>query len=208
MGSAREEILARAHARFVIFLAVFQPFAVSLADEFSKSLLMSLKSRRLLLLFCFLWAVGCLFFPVRHDNVTGRYTGDTPDTHQFIPASETVTSSLAIGFNGHPAGIAGLFFFLLMPFFIVWESFSFKRPFSYGANAFMRLQALLLILGAPYCYYMATFEFGNFSNTEHTTTMAWGGWILFAQNLLLGILLFIVLASPKSRLASFFSERG
>lgn len=148
-----------------------------------------------------------LFVPIRQEIITGIYTGDTPETQKFIPASYVETCSIAIGFKGHPGGIVGLFFFLLMPFFIVWESFSFKRPFSYGAMTFMRLQALLLFLGAPYCFYIATYDEGYFIDRRHETTLAWGGWLLFALNILLGIFLFTALVAPNSRLARFFPER-
>jgi hypothetical protein len=165
---------------------------------------MSLKTRRLLLLFCFLWAIAFLFVPVRKDIITGHFNGN-PET--VVPFNQTVISSLAIGFNGYPAGIAGAVFFLLMPFFLVWQSFSIKRPFSYAANAFLKLQSLMLILGAPYCHYMITSDYGTFSNTQHTATLAWGGWILFAQNILLGVWVFAALFSPGSRLAGIFQER-
>ncbi|HLG03878.1 MAG TPA: hypothetical protein VI731_09810, partial [Bacteroidia bacterium] len=133
--------------------------------------------------------------------------GNSPATHQLIPANETVSSALFSGFNGHPAGIAGLMFFALMPFFLVWESFGIRRPFSYPANAFLKLQALFLFLGAPYCYYIATYQHGIFYDREHTTELAWGGWILFVQNIFFGALIFTIIAAPNGKLAALFEQK-
>jgi hypothetical protein len=169
-----------------------------------KSLLVK---KRILLLLTFLWAIGLLFVPIRVDRVAGYYHGDTPETQTFTPAKEAHVSSLAIGFNGSPGGIPGLFFFALMPFFVVWESFSFKRPFSLPGKAFLQLQALLLFLGAPYCFYMITYQEGNFYDTVHKTELGWGGYILLAQDILLAAFLFSVVANQKGKASAFFGER-
>lgn len=168
---------------------------------------MTLSQRRLLLLATFLWAAGLLFLPIRDELVTGYFSGNSPETQTFLAANEVHTCSIAMGFNGHPAGIMGLVFFALMPFFVVWQSFSLRRPFSLPARAFIQMQALLLFLGGPYCYYMITFQQGYFSNAEHTTEIAWGGWILFAQNILLAIFLFSALAMPDGKTARLFGRR-
>ena len=168
---------------------------------------LSLRAKRILLIITFLWAIGLLFVPMRVDRVTGYYSGNSPDTQKFTPANEEHVTSLAIGFNGSPAGIPGLLFFALMPFFVVWESFSFKRPFSLSGKAFLQLQALFLFLGGPYCYYMITYQEGNFYDAVHTTEMAWGGFVLTLQNILLAGLLFFAVANQKGKLAEFFGER-
>ena len=167
----------------------------------------NLNQRRLLLAIVFLWGIGISFLPIRNDVVTGYYKGETPDTRVLVPAHETHTSSILIGFNGHPGGIAGLMLFALFPFLIVWESFSIRRPFSLPARAFLQLQALMLFLGGPYCFYMATFEEGNFSDAVHTTQMGWGGWILFAQDILLAAFVFTIVANQKGKFAELFEER-
>ncbi|HTL80138.1 MAG TPA: hypothetical protein VL651_00460 [Bacteroidia bacterium] len=167
----------------------------------------SLKTRRILLLICFLWVVGFIFIPIRKDLLTGQYTGNTPETSVLSAQNEVVSSSLAIGFNGHPAGILGIILFALMPFFIVWESFSLKRPFSYPAQAFLKLQSLLCFLGAPYTYYMITYQNGNFSDSIHHTQMGEGGYILFVQNILVAIFLFGIVGNQKGKWAQFFDER-
>lgn len=168
----------------------------------------SLVKKRIFLLITFLWAVGFLFIPIRIDRVTGYYHGDTPDTQTFTPANEVHETSLAINFNGNPAGIPGLFFFALMPFFVVWESFSFKRPFTLPGKAFLQLQALLLFLGAPYCYYMITYQQGNFYDTVHETEMSTAGYILVVQNILVAAFLFSAVADQKGKTAKFFRARG
>ncbi|MDQ3108482.1 MAG: hypothetical protein M3R17_01185 [Bacteroidota bacterium] len=167
----------------------------------------SLAKRRILLLLTFLLAIALLFVPIRVDRVTGYYHGNTPETQNFTAANEVHVSSLAIGFNGSPGGIPGLFFFALMPFFVVWESISFKRPFSLPGKAFLQLQALLLFLGGPYCYYMITYQQGNFYDTAHETGMSWGGYILVIQNILLAAILFSAVANQKGKTAKFFGER-
>lgn len=167
----------------------------------------SLVKKRILLLLTFLWAIGLLFVPIRVDRVTARYEGTTPETQKYIPVNEVKVSSLAIGFNGSPGGIPGLFFFALMPFFVVWESFSFKRPFSLPGKAFLQLQALLLFLGGPYCYYMITYQQGNFYDTVHQTGLGWGGFILVIQDVLLAAFLFSVVANQKGKTAQFFGAR-
>lgn len=171
-------------------------------------MVMSIAKKRILLLIAFLWAIGLLFVPIRVDRVTGYYHGDTPETQNFTPANEVHESSLAIHFNGNPGGIAGIFFFALMPFFVVWESFSFQRPFSLPGKAFLQLQALLLFLGAPYCYYMITYQEGNFYDAVHQTEMSWGGYVLVIQNILLAAFLFSAVANQKGRTAQFFGARG
>lgn len=167
----------------------------------------SLVKKRILLLLTFLWAIGLLFVPIRVDKVTARYEGNTPETQKYIPVNEVKESSLAIGFNGSPGGIPGLFFFALMPFFVVWESFSFKRPFSLPGKAFLQLQALLLFLGGPYCYYMITYQQGNFYDTVHQTELGWGGFILVIQDVLLAVFLFSVVANQNGKTAQFFGAR-
>ncbi|HET6991643.1 MAG TPA: hypothetical protein VFJ43_09985 [Bacteroidia bacterium] len=167
----------------------------------------SLAKRRIVLLLTLGWAITILFLPIRIDHVSGRYTGTTPDNQKFIPADEEHVSSLAVNFNGHPAGIPALFFFALMPFFVVAETFSFRRPFSLTGKPFLLMQAFFLFLGGPYCYYMITYQQGNFYDTVHKTSMAWGGVILVVQNVLLAAFLFISVANQKGKLASVFMER-
>jgi hypothetical protein len=168
----------------------------------------SLAKKRILLLLTFLWAIGILFVPIRKDEVKGYYHGNTPETQTFTKADEVHECSLAIGFNGSPGGIGGIFFFALMPFFVTWESFSFKRPFSLPGKAFLQLQALLLFLGGPYCYYMITYQEGNFYDTVHETNLSWGGYILVFQNILLAAFLFSAVANQKGWTAQFFGERN
>ncbi len=168
---------------------------------------MTLRNRRLLLLATFLWAAGLLFLPIRNEIVTGYFSGNSPETQTFRAANEIHTCSIAIDFNGHPAGIKGLVFFALMPFFVVWQSFSIRRPYTLPVRALIQMQALLLFLGGPYCYYMITFTQGYFSNAAYTTEVAWGGWILFAQNILVAVFLFTALAMPGGKTARLFSPR-
>jgi hypothetical protein len=55
---------------------------------------------------------------------------------------------------------------------------------------------------------MITYQHGYFSNTIHTTDPAWAGWLLIAYIIFSGILLYAMLASPKSKLtALLFDER-
>ena len=151
--------------------------------------------------------VGFLFIPIRKDILSGQYTSDIPDTNTLIAQSKVVTSSLVFGFNGHPAGILGIIFFALMPFFVVWESFNIKRPFSFPAQAFLKLQSLLCFLGAPYVFYMITYQNGNFSDSIHRTEMGEGGYILFAINIIVAVYLFGVVGNQKGKWAQFFDER-
>jgi hypothetical protein len=90
---------------------------------------------------------------------------------------------------------------------VVWESFSFKRPFSLPGKAFLQLEAFLLFLGAPYCYYMITYQEGNFYDTVHKTELGWGGYVLLAQDILLAAFLFSAVANQKGKTAKFFGER-
>jgi hypothetical protein len=169
----------------------------------------SLKTRRIFLIITILWVVGLLFIPMRRDVISGHYTGNSPETQKFVPAHEEHVTALLSegGFNGGPGAVGGLLFFALFPFFIVWESFNFKRPFSLPGKAFLQLEALLLFLGGPYCYYMITYQQGNFYDTVHITSLAWGGWLLVLQNVLVAALLFIAVANQKGKFAKFFGER-
>lgn len=168
--------------------------------------MLTLTQRRILLLATFLWVVAYLFIPIRNDAVSSVYEGISPETLKLRAAVSDNYSSL-LNFNGHPAGIAGIIFFLLMPFFVVWQSFNIQRPFGIAVRAFLQLQALLLFLGAPYTYYMITYQHGVFRNTAHITDMAWGGWLLCTQNFLLAVYLFWVLAVPEGKAARFYNER-
>lgn len=168
---------------------------------------MSLNRRRIVLLICFLWGTAMLFIPLRSDRITGYYHGDSPEMRSLDTVHETITGSIAIGFNGHPAGIGGLVFFVYMPFLLVWQSFNIRRPFPIGQRAFLQLQALFLFLGAPYCYYISTFDYGVFMNAEHTTVMAIGGWMLFFQNILAGVFVFSAIAMPNGITGRFFDEK-
>ena len=163
----------------------------------------TLKQRRLLLLLTFLWVVAYLFIPIRNDVVSEVYEGVSPET-LVLRAEASDNYSTLLNFNGHPAGIVGILFFLMMPFFIVWESFSINRPFAIPARAFLQLQALLLFIGAPYTHYMITYQHGVFRNTTHETALAWGGVVLCAQNILLAVYLFWILAIPEGKAAEFF----
>ncbi|MGL5889639.1 MAG: hypothetical protein ACRC3B_07135 [Bacteroidia bacterium] len=159
--------------------------------------------RKLLLLLTFLWVVAYLFIPIRNDAVSVVYEGISPET-LVLRAEASDNYSTLLNFNGHPGGIIGILFFLMMPFFIVWESFSIHRPFAIPVRAFLQLQALLLFLGAPYTYYMITYHHGVFRNTTHETVMAWGGVLLCIQNILLAVYLFWILAIPEGKAAGFF----
>jgi hypothetical protein len=166
-------------------------------------------ARRILLIFTILWVVGLLFVPMRRDVVTGYYKGDSPETLKLVAVNEVHVTALASaeGFNGGPGAVGGLIFFALFPFFIVWQSFSFKRPFSLSGKAFLQLEALFLFLGGPYCYYMITYQEGNFYDAVHETSLAWGGFVLVLQNVLVAGLLFFAVANQKGKLAKFFGER-
>jgi hypothetical protein len=168
--------------------------------------MLTLTQRRMLLLFTFLWVVAFLFIPIRNDAVSTVYEGISPETLKLRAAVSDNYSTL-LNFNGHPAGIAGIIFFLMMPFFIVWESFSIERPFGIPVRAFLQLQALLLFLGSPYTFYMITYQHGLFRDTAHETGMAWGGWLLCVQNVMLAVYLFWVLAVPEGKAARFYNER-
>lgn len=183
MGSSREEKLARTY-----------------------DTCMSINKKRLLLLALFLFGIALLFLPIRVDHVTGFIQGNTPSELKVIAANEDHSCSALIGFNGHPVGIAGIIFFALMPFFVVWQSFSITRPFGLASGAFLKLQATLMFIGAPYVWYMITYEHGYFGNTMHETYPAFGGWILVAYEFLSGILLFTMLANPKGKLAKLFDD--
>lgn len=163
--------------------------------------------RRILLLFTFLWGVAFLFIPIRYDVVSAVYDGTTPETMQLRTVSALNPCTL-LNFNGHPAGIVGILFFVLMPFFVVWQSFSITRPMGIGVRAFLQLQALLLFLGAPYLHYMITYQHGVFRNTQHDTQMAWGGVVLVVVNILLAVFLFWTLAAPESKPARFYLQRA
>jgi hypothetical protein len=165
---------------------------------------MTIQIRRIILFTCLVWGIALLFFPIRTDVITGRYTGNTPDTSVLTAVQESVTSSIAIRFNGHPGGIFALAFFAFMPFLVCWQSFGIERPFAIGKRTFLQLQALFLFLGAPYCYYISTFEFGYFYDTVHTTQMAFGGKILFAQNVLLSIFIFTAIGFSNGITGRFF----
>ncbi|HEU4719488.1 MAG TPA: hypothetical protein VFU15_16710 [Bacteroidia bacterium] len=165
------------------------------------------KYRRVLMFVFLAWGIAMLFIPVRKETISGFYKGDTPDTRIFVEQHQVDYSSVALGFSGHTGGIFALAFFMLMPFFIFAEAGSFKRPFSLPARAFLQLQALLLFLGAPYCFYIATFEGGYYYDAVHSTTLAAGGWILFAQNIIFGAFLFSALGFPNGKTASLFGSR-
>jgi hypothetical protein len=156
-----------------------------------------------------LWVVGLLFVPMRRDEITGYYTGNSPETLKLVGVhEEQVTAMLSPGgFNGGPGAVGGLLFFALFPFFIVWESFSFKRPLSLTGKAFLQLEALFLFLGGPYCYYMITYQQGNNYETVHHTSLAWGGILLVLQNIIVAALLFLAVGNQKGKLAKFFEER-
>jgi len=182
MGSSREEKLARTHDTG-----------------------MSRNKRRVLLWALFLFGIALLFLPVRVDHVSQVITGG-PDALTYTDANHDYYCSVFIGFNGHPVGIALIMLFALSPFFVVAQSFTIKRPFSFTAITLLRLQALLMFIGGPYLWYMITYQQGYFSNTVHETTPAWGGWILISYVILSGILLYYVLVVPKSKIAGLFDE--
>jgi hypothetical protein len=181
MGSSREEKLA-----------------------FTNDTRMKKSHKRILLAALFLFGVTLLFFPVRLDHVTGIISGNGPAERQITPANIDYYSSVLLDFNGHPVGIAGIIFFALMPFLVVWQSFSIQRPFGLAATAFLKLQARLMFIGAPYVWYMITYQHGYFGNTTHETSPAFAGWILIVYELVCGVLLFAILADPKGKLARLF----
>lgn len=164
--------------------------------------------RKIFLLLTITWAIGLLFVPIRIDRISGRYSGTTPENQVFTPANEVHVSSLSKDFSGHPAGVPALFFFALMPFFVVLETMSFKRPFNLTGKPFLLMNAFFLFLGAPYCYYIITFQQGNFYDTVHHTEMAWGGFILVIQNVLLAAFLFSAVANQKGKTAMLFGQRN
>ncbi|GAB4136982.1 MAG: hypothetical protein Fur0041_11610 [Bacteroidia bacterium] len=169
---------------------------------------MTSTQRKVLLWSAFAIGIVLLFLPVRNDVVTGYYSSDDPATRTLIPAQETHVSSVLIGFNGHPAGIAGLIFFALMPFFVIAQSFSVKKPFTLPARALIQLQALLMFIGGAYVYYIITYQHGYFSNAEHTTEPAWGGWIFVVYEIFFGVILFWILADPESKPGRLFENRS
>ena len=162
--------------------------------------------KTIFLLFALTWAIGILFIPIRIDHVTGRYSGTTPDNQVLTKSNELYVSTL-LNFNGHPAAVPALFFFALMPFIVVLETMSIRKPFALIGKPFLQMQSFFLFLGGPYCYYMITYQQGVFYDTVHETEMAWGGLILVIQNILLAAFLFISVANQKGKLASFFLER-
>lgn len=160
--------------------------------------------KRILMAALFLFGVALLFFPVRLDHVSGVFSENGLSGRKVVPASIDYYSSVFAGFNGHPVGIAGIIFFALMPFFVVWQSFSIQRPFGLAATAFLKLEATFMFIGAPYVWYMITYEHGYFRNTVHETSPAFAGWILIGYELICGVLLFAMLADPKGKLARLF----
>lgn len=169
---------------------------------------MSKTQKRIVLWALFLFGIALLFLPIRVDHVTQIISGDTPATVTYTDTNEDFYCSVFIGFNGHPVGIAGIMLFALLPFFVVAQSFSVKRPYSFAAVTLLRLQALLMFIGGPYVWYMITYQHGYFSNTKHTTDPAWAGWLLIAYIIASGMLLYAMLVMPKSRLAALlFEER-
>lgn len=168
---------------------------------------MSKSKKRILLWALFFFGMALLFLPIRVDHVTQIISGSGPDSLTITETNELHYSSVFIGFNGHPVGIALLFLFALLPFFVVAQSFSVQRPFGFTAITLLRLQALLMFIGAPYVWYMITYQHGYFSNTTHTTSPAWAGWLLITYLIVGGILLYWILSDPKSKIAQLFSER-
>lgn len=167
---------------------------------------MSKNKKRLLLAALFLFGVALLFLPIRLDHVSGIIEGNDPSHLKITDRNEDHYCSVLMGFNGHPVGIAGIIFFALMPFFVAWQSFSIRRPFGLAATAFLKLEATLMFIGAPYVWYMITYQQGYFENTMHETSPAFGGWILIAYEIISGILLYTILADPKGKLARLFDE--
>lgn len=156
----------------------------------------------------FLFGIALLFLPIRVDHVTQIIEGGTPSSLTYTDTNQDFYSAAFIGFNGHPAGVVLIMLFALTPFFVVAQSFSVKRPFGFAAVTLLRLQALVMFVGGPYVWYAITYEHGYFSNTTHTTDPAWAGWILIAYIISSGILLYAMLAAPKSKLAALlFEER-
>lgn len=155
----------------------------------------------------FLFGIALLFLPIRVDHVTQVMSG-TPNDMTYTDVNEDYYCSVIFGFNGHPVGIALIILFALTPFFVVAQSFSITRPFGFTATALLRLQALLMFVGGPYVWYMITYQHGYFSNTTHTTSPAWGGWLLIGYIVTSGILLYWILSDPKSKLAELFPQRS
>ncbi len=167
---------------------------------------MSKNKKRILLWALFLFGIALLFLPVRVDHVSQVVSG-TPDALTYTEKNEDFYCSVFIGFNGHPVGIALIMLFALAPFFVVAQSFSVTRPFSFAAVTLLRLQSLLMFVGGPYLWYMITYQHGYFSNTIHDTNPAWGGWLMISYVILSGILLYWMLVAPKSKIAQLFDER-
>lgn len=167
---------------------------------------MSKNKKRILLWALFLFGIALLFLPVRVDHVTQIITGG-PDDVSYTDFAQDHYCSVFIGFNGHPVGVALIMLFALAPFFVVAQSFSVKRPFTFAAVTLLRLQALLMFIGGPYLWYMITYQHGYFSNTVHVTEPAWGGWLMISYVVLSGILLYWILVAPKSKIAQLFAER-
>lgn len=169
---------------------------------------MSRTKKKILLWALFLFGIALLFLPIRVDHVTQLITGNGPDSLTITDTNQDFYCSVFIGFNGHPVGVAGIMLFALLPFFVVAQSFSVKRPYSFAAITLLRLQALLMFIGGPYVWYMITYQHGYFSNTTHTTDPAWAGWLLIAYIISSGMLLYAMLSAPKSKLAALlFDER-
>jgi hypothetical protein len=173
---------------------------------FKNDTCMSKNRKRVLLWALFLFGIALLFLPVRVDHVSQIISG-TPDAKVAVDANEDYYCSVFIGFNGHPAGIALIMLFALTPFFVIAQSFNVKRPFTFAAITLLRLQALWMFVGGPYLWYTITYQHGNFSNTVHETSPAWGGWILIGYIIGSGIALYWILVAPKSKIARLFDER-
>lgn len=168
---------------------------------------MNKNKKRFLLTALFFFGMALLFLPVRVDHITGFIEGDGPSSLNVKPADENHYCAVFMGFNGHPVGIAGIIFFALMPFFVVWQSFSIHRPFGLAATAFLKLEATLMFIGGPYVWYMITYQHGYFSNTTHETDPAWAGWILITYVITSGILLYTILVNPQGKLAGLFDKQ-
>jgi hypothetical protein len=111
---------------------------------------MSTTKKRILMWALFLFGIALLFLPIRVDHVTQIIAGENPDTVTYIDTNEDFYCSVFFGFNGHPVGIVLIMLFALTPFFVVAQSFSVKRPFSFTAVTLLRLQALVMFVGGPY----------------------------------------------------------
>lgn len=162
---------------------------------------MTKKQRQLYTYIVLGWCAILFFIPIRNDIITENFFDkDGHPAHEKV--HEVLTSNI-VTFNGHPAGRIALGLFALIPFLFMLETDSFKRPLHIWSHVFIRLQGVILILAGPYVYYVLTYEDMDYEVMQHYSTPAWGGYILMAQCLGMGILMLWLIATPNGKLTTF-----